>query len=163
MGILLVTILICTAIGLIVGVFQFCTSTAWIKHTKNIMIVWAIILSIVYGLVAFMSIGFSYDSYVNARAFQDSLVDQYKGAITMYEDKSISIDVKRAALDAYVITDLKYKGYQDNMADFIKDLRNQIVEYNKCVITKRLMKKNFFYNWYIIPPDDDMKPISILD
>ena len=90
----------------------------------------------------------------------DNLLAQYKGAIVLYEDKAIAIDMGSAVKHA--LTDLRYQGYQSKMGDFVLDLRKSITEYNSTVIRKRLMKKNFFYNWYIIPPDPDMKTVDII-
>ena len=56
---------------------------------------------------------------------------------------------------------MKYKGYQENMADMIKELRENIVRYNKVVNKKRIYGKNLFFSWYIVKPDDDMKSLTL--
>jgi len=101
--------------------------------------------------------GASYSSYLTMRSSYDTVVTQYKDSVTMYEDMAV-LDVKDAAL-----TDFKYKGYQDNIASFVRDLRRQVVEYNEFLIEKRTMKKNLFLNWLIVAPDDDMKLINLKD
>lgn len=122
--------------------------------------VWVIVTSAIYGFFAMISIVNSYDSYLDARAYYDNVIAQYKGAITLYEDKAVALDMEKAAKHA--LTDLRFQGYQSKMGDFIMDLRKTITAYNKCVIKKGIMDKNFFYGWYIIPPDRDMKTIDII-
>ena len=122
--------------------------------------VWVIVTSAIYGFFAMISIVNSYDSYLDARAYYDNVIAQYKGAITLYEDKAVALDMEKAVKDA--LTDLRFQGYQSKMGDFIMDLRKTITAYNKCVIKKGIMDKNFFYGWYIIPPDKDMKTIDII-
>lgn len=122
-------------------------------------VVGTIILAI-YAIFVLVFMTASYDSYLNARVYYDNIITQYKGAITLYEDKAVALDMEKAAQNAF--TDLRFSGYQNKMADFIVDLRKSIVSYNKTVIKKRIMDKNFFYNWYVIPPDEDMKTIDII-
>jgi len=98
----------------------------------------------------------SYTSYVNARTFYDATLEQYESAITIYEGKA-ELHVERA------FTDLKYQGYQESMTKFITDLREKVVEYNKNIISKRIMKKNPFFSWLIVAPDDYMKVVRLLD
>lgn len=123
--------------------------------------VWAAIFALVYGMVTLIALSNSYDSYINARAYYDNLIAQYKGAIVLYEDKAVSLDMEKAV--SHGLTDMRYQGYQDKMGDFILDLRKSITDYNSTIIKKHLMKKNFFYSWYIILPDADMHTIDIVD
>lgn len=123
-------------------------------------ITWVIVVFAVYGIATVVSITNSYDTYLDARAYYDSIIAQYKGAITLYEDKAVAFDMEKAA--KYAFTDLRFSGYQSKMADFIVDLRRNIVIYNKIIIKKKVMDKNFFYGWYIIPPDGDMQTIDII-
>ena len=97
----------------------------------------------------------SYGSYVNARTFYDITKEQYSESIVMYEDKAI------LNINENSFTDMKYKGYQENMADMIKTLRENIVSYNNTVNKKRIYKKNPFFSWYIVKPDDDMKSLTL--
>jgi len=99
----------------------------------------------------------SYGTYVTARTQYDALVNQYKGAITLYMDHA-TLDLAKASL-----TDFKYQGYQENFAAIIKDLRCEIVDYNSTLISKRIMKKHLLFSWVIVAPDDDMKVINIVE
>lgn len=123
-------------------------------------VTWAVVVFAIYGMATTMVITESYGTYLDARAYYDNVIAQYKGAITLYEDKAVSLDMEKAAQNAF--TDLRFSGYQNKMADFIMDLRRNIIEYNRTIIKKRIMDKNFFYNWYVIPPDENMKTIDIL-
>ena len=107
-------------------------------------------------VIPFIAICVSYNTYVDARTQYDATVNQYREAVTMYADHAV-IDTERA------FTDFKYQGYQENIADFIKSLRSEVTTYNKLIISKRVMDKNFFFNWLIIPPDDDMKILSLVN
>jgi hypothetical protein len=113
-----------------------------------------LILSVIYVTV----VSSSYATYINDRAFYDGIIEQYRGCITMYENKSAVIDIGKASPS---LTDLKYQGYQQNMADMIKDLRCKISEYNESILEKRTMKKNPFFSACIIAPDDDMKILGM--
>ena len=134
--------------------------TARIKRTLPSITVWVLVVLCAYGFIATMTLISSYDNYLEARAYYDNIIAQYKSAITLYEDKAVTLDMEKAVKHA--ITDLRFQGYQEKMGDFVMDLRKQVTRYNKCVIKKRLMDKNFFYNWYIIPPDPDMMTIDII-
>lgn len=97
----------------------------------------------------------SYSTYVEARVFYDGIHEQYRDTITMYADRAV-IDAEGA------FTDFRYKGYQKAIAGFISDLRYKITKYNTNIISKRVMKRNLFFSWYIVAPDDDMKPLALL-
>ena len=97
----------------------------------------------------------SYTSYVDLRTTYDATVQQYATSIVMYNDKAV-IDIESAAL-----TDFKYQGYQPNIAKFVVDLRNVLTEYNKGFISKKRYSVNWFFGKLIIPPDDDMKVMSM--
>lgn len=116
---------------------------------------WGIGFAILWTIVVINIIYCSYDSYLDQRAFYDATVEQYATAITMYEDKAV-IDVESAAW-----TDLKYQGYQDNVAQLILDLRRNIVKYNELFVKKNKMHANPFFSWIIIGMDDDMKLIKM--
>jgi hypothetical protein len=162
MGIFLIAWVIILIIAVIVGLYHkdvhykfFCSSTAIFSA------VWAGVIMIFYGIISLVIIAESYNNYLNARAYYDNLLAQHRAAIVMYEDKAVAIDMEKAARGA--LTDLRFQGYQEKMASFIMDLRSNIIWYNKMVIKKNYMKKNFFYNWYIVAPDPDMKPVNIVE
>ena len=113
-----------------------------------------VISYIICSMVLFIIVCSSYMTYVNARTEYDATISQYQDAVTMYADHA-RIDTERA------FTDFKYQGYQENIADFIKSLRRKVTRYNETIISKRVMKKNFFFNWLITEPDDDMKILSL--
>lgn len=100
----------------------------------------------------------SYNSYINTRTFYDATREQYANSVEMYRDYAL-LDLKGAAAIAF--TDLKYQDYQKNISSFIRNLRKQVISYNREIISKRLMKKNFFFNWMIVQPDPDMKIVKM--
>lgn len=97
----------------------------------------------------------SYAGYVDLRATYDATIEQYTTSIEMYGDKAV-IDLKSAAW-----TDFKYQGYQQNAAKFIADLRSELTAYNKAFVSKKKFHENWFYGWLIIPPDSDMRIVSM--
>jgi len=161
--------LIVSVISIVIGIIAFFVTFSFYDHKRkpaririSILraITWAIVIFAIYGFFAMIAIVHSYDSYLDTRAYYDNVISQYKGAITLYEDKAVTLDMEKAARHA--LTDLRFQGYQNKMASFILDLRRAITAYNKCVIRKSIMDKNFFYGWYIIPPDKDMHTIDII-
>jgi len=100
----------------------------------------------------------SYSSYLDARTFYDSTREQYANSVEMYHDYAL-LDLKGAAAIAF--TDYKYQDYQKNMADFIRVLRGSVIRYNKRIISKRIMKKTFFFSWLIVAPDPNMKIVKM--
>jgi hypothetical protein len=99
----------------------------------------------------------SWSSYADLRAQYDATVTQYKSAVTMYEDRA-DLNIEKAAF-----TDFKYQGYQENIAGFVKDLRYEVVSYNKSFIKKKIYDDHWFFGLLIIGPDKDMKVINMLE
>jgi|GEM_PF-3660946 len=122
---------------------------------KNICVGW--IVSIFIFFIIFITIQslWSYVNYLDARSFWDATCSQYSNSIEMYADRAV------LKVDDKTFTDFKYKGYQDNMAGFIKDLRTKIVEYNTIIVQKKILKKSLFFNWFITAPDEDMKLLKM--
>lgn len=118
---------------------------------RLIAIIFTAVLTTVYSI----AIGVSYKTYVDTRVSYNFIHKQYRDAIVMYKDRAV-IDTEKA------FTDFKYKGYQDNISSFIKDLRDQIVSYNKITLGKKVLKCSPFLNWFIYAPDSDMKPLALM-
>lgn len=114
---------------------------------------------LVYGLIAIILNLTTYGDYAKARANYDSVLSQYGQAITIYENKAV-LDVKIVG-DTW--TDLRYQGYQGNMAQMIVDLRNQVASYNSYLISRKTWGKNYFVGWYMVMPDKDMRTIDIVN
>ena len=117
----------------------------------------ATVCSAMSSVIIIFIVGISYVTYLDTRAQYDAVITQYKGAVTMYADYA-SLDMEKATF-----TDLKYQGYQENIAKVIVSLRREIVSYNKTIIKKRLLDRNPVFNWLIIAPDKDMKIINIVE
>lgn len=101
----------------------------------------------------------SFNSYAKARANYDRVIAQYGQAVSVYGDKAI-LDMRKVG-DTW--TDFRFQGYQDKMASFITELRDTVTAYNTLVVEKRVWAKNFFFGWYIVPADADMKLIDIVN
>lgn len=149
MGLILIFLLIASMIG----------SLGLLSRREKIenAVASLIVSTLIFGIISLIALSVSYGSYVNLRTKYDATLEQYKSAVTMYVDHA-SIDIEKAAF-----TDFVYKGYQENVAAFIKDLREQIVKYNEGLISKRVMERNFIFSWIIIAPDEDMLIINMLE
>ena len=151
MGFVFISLFIINAIA---GLISCTESTSWRERGK--LFIWlGPIFSSVLLLIAGIVVWNSYSNYVGLRAFYDATIEQHAAAVEIYADKAV-IDVGSAAW-----TDLKYKGYQDNIASFVKNLQYEIVMYNKDLISKKKYGKNWFFSWLIVMPDADMKIISM--
>ena len=87
----------------------------------------------------------SYGSNLGLRAYQQAVIGEYADVVTYYGDV---IEV-----DTGMITDFRYK----EMGEFVRDLRNKTVRYNRTLILKREMKRNPLFSWLIVGPDPGMK------
>ncbi len=150
MIIVLISLLIVIIIVAVAG-YNDSTSSKTLKKWIGYGCLW---LSITSACLVFMCWS-SYNTYLRARTFYSATVEQYASAVEIYGDKAV-IDIKAAAW-----TDLKYQGYQTNIATFIKNLRGEIINYNTLIIGKRIMKASSIFNWLIVAPDDDMKIIKM--
>lgn len=145
---LIVLALITIAASIVFSVF---------KNNHRDAIPASIITGIILTVVFSITIGCSYSTYLDTRAQYDAVINQYKGAVTMYADYA-TLDMEKAAF-----TDFKYQGYQENIAAVITDMRREIISYNRMLIQKRIMDKNPVFSWLIIAPDEDMKIINIVE
>jgi hypothetical protein len=97
----------------------------------------------------------SYSSYLEMRSTYETVVNQYRDSIDMYEDKVV-INV-----DEESFTDFKYQGYQENISSMIKDLQQVVTKYNKLYVEKNILKDNIFIGALIFEPDKDMKLLKL--
>jgi hypothetical protein len=97
----------------------------------------------------------SYSSYLEMRSTYETVVNQYRDSIDMYEDKVV-INV-----DEESFTDFKYQGYQESISSMIKDLRQVVTKYNKLYVEKNILKDNIFIGALIFEPDKDMKLLKL--
>ena len=104
-----------------------------------------------------MTLGFSYSSYLDLKKYQYTM-EQYKSSIIYYSQLILVPSVMDRA-----VTDLKYNENTRVLSEIIDRYRCNVTRYNNILIGKRVMKGNIFYNWLIISPDDDMKPIKFMD
>ena len=160
MGLALIFFLICLVIGAIV---YSCLDPADDRLSTRIKhaLMGVCISMFVIGLITTPFIlGASWDSYLDNRAFYDATLEQYRGAVEMYKDYAV-IDMKKT--HERVFTDLKYQGYQKHMAEKIDELKVQVVAYNRSFVLKRVKNATWFFNWYIIANDPDMKIIRMIE
>jgi hypothetical protein len=146
----MIIILSLIAIGIVTSIAFW----KWEDKKEDGVIV-GIVCSVIIFIVCCLVWTKSYNEYLDARSFYTATKEQYFSAIEIYKDHAL-LDMSKASF-----TDFKYSGYQDNVGDFIKDLRNKIIEYNKTIIEKRIQGKNPVFSWFIIEPDDDMLIIKM--
>lgn len=87
----------------------------------------------------------SYTTSVEAEAVYQSLALTHSQAIEVYEGKTV------LHLDS--LTDFRYAGYQESMSGLIRDVRDEVYEYNRLIIRKRILRRNIFFGWYVHSPD----------
>lgn len=91
--------------------------------------------------------------------------------------QAVTIEQDAAAVKAYVgfgvtafvmgqmasdeLTDLKFGSYQKEMSRKIGDLKSQVKKYNQTLVAKKIMKKGWYWSWFIYLPDLDMATISM--
>jgi len=114
-----------------------------------------LILTIIFGAIIIIVPAQSWNENVEMHITYDGTVEQYRDAVTMYQDKAI-INVSKA------FTDFKYEGYQANIAQFIIELREEVTQYNKILIKKRMQKRNIMQNWLIFQ-DESLPLIKLTD
>lgn len=114
----------------------------------------------IFGIIGTAAVvGDSYSSYLDNRAFYDATLEQYRGSVKMYKDHAvIDMNKTRAAF-----TDFKYQGYQGHMSKMIIALQRRIVKYNRSFMLKKIKNDSWFFNWYIITNDPDMKIIRMIE
>lgn len=118
-----------------------------------------ITFSSVFTLLSSFIAGFSYDSYLDNTSFYTTVVEQYRDAINMYEDKAIiRLDKVKDTL-----TDFRYEGYQESIAAMIETLRDKVAHYNKVFVEKRILNDNWFFSWLIINNNENTKLIRLSD
>lgn len=155
-------ILLFVAIILVIGFWTYVGSRVEAR-TDSRTCVWSntivglTIPTVVFTIATCITIGVSFDSYSTLKARYDATINQYRGAVTMYTDRA-DLNVKKAAF-----TDFVYKGYQENIAGFIRSLRKEVVIYNKKLIRKKVYVNNWFFGWVIVAPDKEMLIINMIE
>lgn len=116
-----------------------------------------IICSLISSVFVIGTLWFSYMSSMDLEATYKGSISVYKDAITMYEDKAV-LDMSKATL-----SDFKYQGYQDNMKEFIKDLRKTVIVYNKKLIKKRRYNVGKAFGLLIIDAPEELKIVELIE
>lgn len=150
MGLIFISLLVVNLLAFTFAIYESC----W-KAQKAVFKWLSPIFSVVVLCIAGIILWSSFSTYVGLRATYDATVEQYATSVKMYNNKAV-IDVSSVAW-----TDFKYQGYQKNIAAFIADLRAEITVYNKAFISKKKFSENWFFGWLIVPPDIDMKIITM--
>jgi len=118
------------------------------------MVVSSMVFIIITGIIF---IG-SYSSYIKLEA-KLVTIEQYKESIELYAKKGVAEFKSGAPTE---LTDLKYNNYQMQIGEMIRAMRDTIIEYNTGVVSRKLRKDNWFFNWVTLIRDD-MKPVKMSD
>ena len=101
MGIFLIILGITIVIGIIILIY-ICNEYNHVSLYKRLHMtisytsIWVLVIGLIYGVATIVSITNSYDTYLESRAYYDNVIAQYKGAITLYEDKAVSLNMEKA-------------------------------------------------------------------
>lgn len=125
----------------------------WIEGFTGFLIAFVVLL-----VLTCIIWGKSYSTYLDLQCYRNSEIPLQKEAIQSYKNASI----KAIGLDSEtVMTDMKFQGYQQEVAKMIDNLKKTINLYNNELITKRRMKSSPVFSWLIFGPDPYMDIISI--
>jgi len=134
-GLIMGIIILMVLIVFIVGILTFiATEPPHDKLAESIAA--AVILLLLFGVTAGVTMMVSYSSYVDLKKDIVS-IQQCERAIALYIAKA-KLDIKPNTM-----TDLKYNRYQDGLVKLIQDYKEHVDKYNNNLISKRLLNKNF--------------------
>ena len=128
--------------------------TIWAEDKAEKKASEGIFAAIICGIVGtiFMSIiwGASYSNHL--RLLKDlATVEQYEQTVKLYAEKGVE-KFRTNSTYSSEITDLKYQSYQVQVGRMIISLRDKIIEYNRNLVSKAVMKTSWFWSWCIIMP-----------
>lgn len=141
-------------------VFQFVSKS--IITTTVIFAVWTLFFVAVIR-------GDSYCTYLGMIEEQ-AVIKQRASAINLYMDKAVTelqsgsgtiANGNLVITKSSELTDFKYANFQKEIAGMINDLKDEVVSYNSRLVGKRKMYNSPFWNWCVVPPDEDMKLLDI--
>lgn len=92
----------------------------------------------------FAGVGDSMNSASELDAFYQSNNAVYSDAIEIYDGYAV--------VDEEVLVSVANASYNENMAEFIKEYRNSVLEYNKKLYDKRMWADNWFSGAYLVQP-----------
>jgi ABC-type transport system involved in multi-copper enzyme maturation permease subunit len=120
-----------------------------------------IICAIISSIILLIISGVSYGNYIGLK--QDlATIEQYEQEVKLYTEKGV-VEFDKAKISGKALTDLKYQSYQKELSEKLHYLRSKIVNYNNTLISKKLLNSNWYFNWLIIAPDDDMIVLKMSD
>jgi len=143
MLLLIIAIFLCAFPFFPVVIYKIDSDLAGISIGIGIIMLW----------VCIMITSVSYGNYIKMKQINEQIMNNYQETIEVYENKAV--------IDAESLTDFRYKGYQESLSSLIKDLRKQVVRYNKFHIGKTELNNNLIFSWLIIAPDKDMKLLKL--
>ena len=101
----------------------------------------------------------SYDTYLDMMEKQVTIEQEVTG-VKAYAENGVGVFFP-GQLVGKELTDFKFGAYQEEMSDKIKRLKNMVQSYNEHVISKKLMKNNWYWNWWIYMPDMSIQTIEM--
>lgn len=120
----------------------------------------AFICTMIFGIIVLATWGASYSTHIGLKQ-RLVTIEQYKETINLYAEKGVA-EFQSPGGSSTELTDLKYNNYQNKMAYMITDLRYEIVKYNENLISKKVLKASWFWNWCVFL-DEDLKTIQMVD
>lgn len=114
---------------------------------------------IVIGVVFLVIKLISYANYLDMMEKQ-ATIEQEVASIKLYAEKGVGVFFPGQVLGKE-FTDLKFNAYQEEMSDKIFRLKSMVQSYNRHVVSKKLMKDNLYWDWWIYMPDMNITTISM--
>lgn len=127
------------------------------KRTRILSAVWGFVITGIISaiILSIIAIG-SYSSYMDIKVFKQTKYQQYYDTVVKY---NTLVSQKRGGAE---LTDLKFQGIQQSIADFIRDCRTKVTTFNTAVEEKRIMSKNCLIGFLIFAPDDNITVLPLI-
>lgn len=113
---------------------------------------WAglIITGVIATIIMVLIWSVSYNNYIGMQK-KLATIEQYQQAVELYAKNGVAEFEGKLGNE---MTDLKYQNYQTEIGQMIKDLRDNIVEYNETLAGKTALNNSLMWNWCIVMPDN---------
>lgn len=101
----------------------------------------------------------SYTNYLDMMEKQVT-IEQEAASVKIYAENGVGVFFPGQVLGKE-LTDFKFGAYQEEMSRKIFALKDRVQSFNNHVVSKKLMKKSLYWDWFIYMPDMDMQTIEM--
>jgi hypothetical protein len=127
------------------------------RHRSMYATIGASVMMLIFVVIGAVTACSSYGNYIDIKTYRDSKYMQDFSTIMEFNNIISQSRGKQSE-----ITDLKFQGFQENVAYLIRNHRNNIIKYNERIMGKRIMAKNCLVGFLIFNSEEDMKPLPFV-